>query len=111
MGVIDPALGQFPGPEEFQSLLGGAAQGLAESGLGGLHIDTSGNPAGDQAGNITSQFSGGHAAAPGDKGGVGKGAQGCGGSRAGLGAGFLVRGGFGRSTSTKPAKDFDGGAG
>lgn len=111
MGIVDPAMDEFPGPEEFDDLLGGARQGVGEGGLDGLGINAGGDPAGEQAGNITSEISGGNAAAPGGEDLLGKGAQGSGGLGAGLGAGLFLWGDVGRSTATEATVDGDGGAG
>ena len=110
VGVVDPAMDQFPGPEELQGLFGGACQGVGEGGLGGLYVDTGADPAGDQAGNVTCKLSGGNAAAPSRKSSVSEGAEGGGRFGAGLGAGLLVGGSIWGGTTAQSAKGLNGGS-
>ena len=64
-GVIGPAMEQFPSPELFDGLVGGAAKGVAKGRLGGCNVHPNGHPPGDKTSYVASQFRGGGAASPG----------------------------------------------
>ena len=102
-GVIDPAPDELPGPQNLDGMLWGAIKGVGKGGLGGIDIDSSVEPAGDQASDIASELGGGNAAAPRGEDVRGKVAEGGGGFRSWLGAGLFVgRGIRGSSPRRRP---------
>ena len=109
-GVIDPAPDELPGPQNLDGLFWGAIKGVGKGGLGGIDIDSSVEPAGDQASDIASELGGGNAAAPRGEDVRGKVAEGGGGFRPWLGAGLFVGRGIRGSSPPEATMHSDGGS-